>query len=113
MRQQPRILGLRIYTLDDKGQPRIIASKDETEIGKPGEDAEKSAIVKGTVSFGKSAGVVAITLPLRDRNGDPIAAVRVRLKSFIGETQENAVERATLIIHLMQAQVLSSDALAQ
>jgi hypothetical protein len=113
MQKEPRILSLRIYTLDDKGQPRVIASKDEKEIGQPGEDAEKNAITSGTVSFGRSPKVVAVTLPLRDRNGDPIAAVRVRLKSFFGETQDTAVTRATQIIRLMQAQALSKDDLTQ
>jgi hypothetical protein len=113
MQQQPRILGLRIYTLDGQGQPHVIASKDTKEIGQPGEDAEKNAITQGTVSFGKSIGVDAVTLPLRDRNGDPIGAVRLRLKSFMGETQQNAVGRAVLIIHQMQAQVTSADALMQ
>jgi hypothetical protein len=109
LEKQPRILSLRIYALDDKGRPHIIASDDEKEIGQPGTDAEKAAISDGTVAFGKSAGAVAITLPFRDRNGDPMAAVRVRLKSFFGETQENAVTRATLLIKTMQAQVTSSD----
>ena len=84
MKKQPRILGLRIYTLDDKGQPRIAASKDEKEIGQPGTDAEKAAITDGTIFFGRGKGTVAVTLPLRDRNGDPMAAVRVQLKSFLG-----------------------------
>ena len=113
MQMEPRILTLRIYTLDENGRPRVIASNKESEIGQPGEDAEKIAITSGNVSFGKSPGVVAVTLPLRDRNGDPIAAVRVRLKSFWGETQDNAVARATLILHKMEAQVLSSDQLLQ
>ncbi|HEY4951882.1 MAG TPA: hypothetical protein VII71_00680 [Verrucomicrobiae bacterium] len=113
LEQQPRILGLRIYTLDAQGRPHIIASKDETEIGQPGEDAEKIAITNGTVSFGKSAGVVAVTLPLRDRNGDPVAAVRLRLKSFVGETQDNAVTRATLLIRRMEGQIGSTDQLMQ
>jgi len=104
---------LRLYTLDDKGQPRVIASKDEKEIGRPGEDAEKNALTGGTVSFGKSSGVVAVTLPLRDRNGEPIAAVRLRLKSFFGETQENAVTRATMLVRMMQDQVTTADELRQ
>jgi hypothetical protein len=113
MEKQPRIVGLRIYTLDAKGEPRVVASKDEREIGLPGEDAEKSAITKGAVSFGKSPGVVAVTLALRDRNGDPIAAVRLRLKSFVGETQETAVSRATQIVRMMEAQTASADDLTQ
>ncbi|MGD0745536.1 MAG: family 16 glycoside hydrolase [Verrucomicrobiota bacterium] len=113
MKQQPRILTLRLYALDGQGGTRIIASNDEKEIGQPGTDAEKAAITDGTVSFGKSVGVVAVTLALRDRNGDPMAALRVRLKSFPGETQDNAVARATLILHQMQAQVSTSEDLMQ
>jgi hypothetical protein len=113
MQKQPRILGLRIYTLDDNGAPHVIASKDEREIGKPGTDAEKNALENGEVSFGRGKGTVAITLPLRDRNGDPMAAVRVQLQSFPGETQDTAVTRAITIIKLMQAQAASSDELMQ
>jgi hypothetical protein len=113
MKQQPRILGLRLYTLDGQGQAHIIASNDEKEIGQPGTDAEKIAITDGTVSFGKSPGVVAVTLALRDHNGDPMAAVRVRLKSFPGETQDTAVNRTTQLIHQMQAQVTTSEDLMQ
>jgi hypothetical protein len=111
MEQQPRILGLRIYTLDDQGAPHILASKDETEIGGPGTDAEKDAINDGKIFYARSHGAVVVTLPFRDRNGDAIAAVRVRLDSFFGETQKNAVTRAVMIVKKMQAEVSSSEAL--
>lgn len=113
LKKQPRILGLQIYTLDAHGQPHIIASKDETEIGRPGTDAEKKAIVDGNIFYGKDNGVVTVTLPFRDRNGDPMGAVRVRLKSFFGETQKNAVNRATMVLKKMQAQVTSAEDLLQ
>ena len=113
LEQQPRILGLRIYTLDDRGSPHIIASKDESEIGQPGTDVEKDAITDGKSSYGRDKGVVVLTLPFRDRNGDAMAAMRVRLKSFIGETQGNALTRATMILKNMQAQVTSSEALLE
>jgi len=113
MKEEPRIRTLRIYTLDRQGRLHIIASNDKKEIGQPGEDAEIKAIQDGTVSFGKSPGIVAVTLPLRDRNGDPIAAVRVRLKSFPGETQDNAVIRAMMILKQMQAQVTTAEDLTQ
>jgi len=113
MKEQPRILTLRIYALDGPGQTHIIASNIAKEVGLPGADAEKIAVTDGTVSFGKSSGVVAITLPLRDHNGDPMAAVRVRLNSFMGETQDHAVNRATMIIKKMQALVSTSEDLMQ
>jgi hypothetical protein len=113
LKEQPRILGLRLYTLDDQGRPHVIASKLEKEIGQPGSDAEKAAITDGKVYFGRGKGTVAVTLPLRDRNGDPMAAVRVQLKSFFGETQDNALTRAMTIVKTIQAQITSKEELMQ
>ena len=52
-------------------------------------------------------------MPLTDRNGDPVAAVRVELKSFPGETQDSAVDRTRTIVKEMQAQVVSGQELTQ
>jgi len=113
LQKQPRILGLRIYTLDEKGVPHVIASKDPAEIGQTGTDAEHDAITKGTVSFGRGKGTVAVTLPFTDRNGDPMAAVRLQLDSFIGETENNAVTRGRMIVRKLQEQVSNAQDLAQ
>jgi len=109
----PRMLELRVYTLNDKGGPQIIASNHEKEIGLPGTDAEKGAITTGTVYFGRGKGTVAVTMPLTDRNGDSVAAVRVELKSFPGETQDSAVNRARAIVKEMQSQIVSGQELTQ
>jgi hypothetical protein len=111
LEKEPRVLGLQIYMLDGSGRPHIIASKDEKEIGQPGDDAEKIAIGTGKVSFGRDKNADVVVLPLRDRNGEPIAAVRLRLKSFLGEIQAIAISRATTIIKLMQTEVTSADEL--
>ena len=114
LKKYPRILGLRIYTPDDKGQMRILASKDETEIGRPGTDAEKNAYTSGTVSMGHGKGTVAVDMPLNDRNGDPIATVRVELKSYtLAETQDMVLDRVRIIINAMQARVLSKQDLTE
>jgi len=109
--QQPRILGLRIYALNDQGEPHVIASKDPVENGQTGNDTDKKAINDGTVFYGRSKGVDMITLPLRDHNGDPMAAVRLWLKSFLGETQNNALTRAKMIVKKMEADVTSAEQL--
>ena len=53
-----------------------------------------------------------MTLPLHDRNGDYIGAVRVRLKSFSGvffdETQDHALMRARGIVNQIQTQVMAA-----
>jgi hypothetical protein len=113
MDQEPRILELRIYALDKSGTPRIIASNAATEMGMAGTDAEKGAINNGSIFYGKGRGTVAVTMPLTDRNGDPVAAVHVQLKSFLGETRDTALTRARTIVSQMQAQVLSSQNLLE
>lgn len=110
MKEYPRILGLRIYTLDDQGRPKIIASKDEKEIGEPGTDAEKNTLMDGKVFYGHGKGTVAVDYPLNDRNGDTIATVRVELKSYsLAETQDMVLARVRIIINEMQKRVLSKE----
>ena len=113
LKEQARIMGLRIYVPDDRSRTHIIASKVEKEIGQAGTDAETLAINDGKVYFGRGKGTVILTVPLRDRNGDPIAAVRVELKSFLGETQDNALTRAMMIVKTIQGQITSKEELME
>ena len=80
MEKQPRILGLQIYTLNAQGQPHIIASKDENGKRPAGHRRGNKAITDGAVFYGRTKGVDMMILPLRDHNGDPMAAVRLWLK---------------------------------
>lgn len=109
LEKEPRILGLQIYTLSSTNKPTILASNDPAERGKPGTEAELAAIRDGTVSFGRDHNTDLLTMPLRDRNGDYIAAVHLKLKSFWGETQNNAVLRANMIMNVMQQYCTSAD----
>jgi hypothetical protein len=112
--QEPRILGLRIYAMESENQTnltRVIASKMTNEIGQVGTDAEMSAITNGSILYGTTRGAVYVTLPLRDRNGDYIAAVWVKLKSYITQSQDAAVFRATTIRNKLEGLSGSRDVL--
>jgi hypothetical protein len=95
--KRPMLLGLQIYTLTTTNTTHILASKNHSEVGQPGSDAELLAIHSGTISLGREHGAVLVTMPLHDRNGEYIAAMRVKLKSFFGETEKNAVTRAMMV----------------
>jgi hypothetical protein len=62
---------------------------------------------KGTVFYGKDQGYVSVTMPLKDRNAEPIAAIRVKMKSFPGQTEQNILVRATPVVNYIQGKVLS------
>ena len=104
MAKESRLVGLRIYTLDATltNTTRIIASNEKSEIGQTGGDSELGAIRDGGIYFGREKGVNNITMPLRDRNGDYIGAVRIKSASFFGETQNTALTRATVIRQLLE-----------
>jgi hypothetical protein len=108
LKKYPRLLGLKIFVIRSSGtEPTIIASDDKKEIGQSGGETEQNVIAKGLSYIGKERGDARVTLPLRDRNGDPIAAVRVVLKTLPGQTTQNLLIRAQPVVREMQARVKS------
>jgi len=113
MTQEPRILNVQIYTLETNNTTSVLAGKVPSERGKPGTDAELAAIQDGTVSYAHTKEGAYITLPLHDRNGEFIAAVRLKLATFFGETQNHAITRAETILRMMEQAGLSANDLAK
>lgn len=114
LKEFPRVTDLKIYAAPKPGGTlSVVASKDEKDIGQPGGKNEQDVVRQGTSYYSKGRETVSLTLPLRDRNGDPIAAVLVTLKSFPGQTEENALVRAQPIVKQMQASVQSLDSLLE
>ncbi len=112
--EYPRVLDLKIFAVRHSGEaPAIIASKDLKEIGQVGGKTEQAVISDGNSYFGRDKVSVSVTLALRDRNGEPIAAVRVVMKSFPGQTEDNAIVRAQPIVKLMQPRVQSLETLLE
>ena len=114
MKEYPRLLDLKMYAVSPGGKEAVVvASKDAKDIGQPAGKTEQDVIALGRVYFGKRKGSALVAVPLRDRNGDPIAAVCVVLKSFPGQTEDNAAARAQPVVQGMQARVTSLEDLLQ
>lgn len=114
LKKYPRLLGLKVYAMT--GNPpalRLIASADERGIGEPGSEVERDILEHGTMYYSKGKTSVSVTMPLRDRNGDPVAAVRVVMKSFTGQTEQNALVRAMPIVKELKVRVKNASDLTQ
>jgi hypothetical protein len=110
LKKYPRLEDIRIYTGGTgPGTSRLVASRGQKDIGQPGTKAELDIIQRGVIYYAKEKGIVTVTMPVRDHNGDSIAAVRVVMKSFPGQTEQNAVARATPIIKEIQARIQTGD----
>lgn len=114
MGRYPRLVGLQIYSLTEgNSDPKVIASTHEDELGRTGGRVETDVISRGATYFGKEKNFALVTLPLHDRNGEIAAAVRVILKSFAGQTEQNAVARAQPIVKQMENRVRTAKDLLQ
>lgn len=108
MTRYPRLIGLEVYA--SKGNPPaivLIANSDSKNVGRTGRQAERDVIERNVTYYGKEKSSVSVTLPLHDRNGEAIAAVRVVMKSFPGQTEQNAIARAIPIVQTMETRVRS------
>jgi hypothetical protein len=108
LKKYPKLLDLKIYVSgSEPNTPKVVACREQTAIGQPGGEPECAVIRGEGIYYGKDKGVVSVIMPLRDRNGDSVAAARVVMKSFPGQTEQNVLARATPIIKSVQERVQS------
>ncbi|MCL5097226.1 MAG: DUF1080 domain-containing protein [Candidatus Omnitrophica bacterium] len=114
IKKYPRLVGLAIYVQTNSPPvPHIIASKQPQEIGRPGGEVEQNVISRDTIYCGRNGNKILVTMPIHDRNGESVAAVRVTMKTFLGQTDRNAIARAMPIVHAMEARVRSKNDLIE
>ncbi len=114
LKKYPRLLDVKIYVAGTNANPpRLVATKKDADPNRPAGEAEKGVLSQGAIYYGKDKGYVSVTMPLRDRNGDVIAAARVVMKSFLGQTEQNALARATPLVKEIQERVQSFADLAE
>jgi hypothetical protein len=114
LKNNPRLVGLELYVLaPDPQKPRLIASKDPKAIGKIGGHAEQDVISRSVTYYGKGKRSVVVTMPLHDRNGDTVAAARVILSTFPGQTEQTALARALPIVKEIEGRITSLQALLE
>jgi hypothetical protein len=114
IQKYPRLLGIKIISgTREKTETKIIASTDAGDKGKSADAAARSVIELDATYYGREKNTSIVTMPLHDRNGDTVGAVRIQLKSFIGQTEQNAVARALPIVKEMEGRIRSAKDLVE
>ena len=114
LKEYSKLVGLKIFAVrPPEPEPVVLASENQKEVGTKGGQTERDVIQTGHKYFGKGKQTVTVILPLRDHNGDVMAAVSIEMKKFLGQTEDNALIRAQPIVKRLQAQVQSLDELLQ
>ncbi len=114
--EYPRVLGMKIFAIrPGDTNAVVVAAKDPKDLRQPGGKVEADVIQNARSYFGrdKKAGTVTVTAPLRDRNGDAVAAVVFVMKAFPGEIEDTALVKSQTMIKKMEPRVTSLDDLLQ
>jgi hypothetical protein len=107
MQRFDRLIGIRVLVPGEgAGTTRVVASSDPTDIDEGGLPEERQVIETGEMMYLPDRREVTVTMPLGDRNGDRIASVRVTMKRFAGQTQQNAIFRAQPVVEHFKASIL-------
>ena len=115
LKKYPRLLGLQIFApgLTNDDTLRIVASKNPGEIGQIAPDKTDEVLAGKGFVYAKDSQSVMVIMPLHDWNGERVAAVKVLMNTFAGQTEKNAVTRAAPIVKSMEARVQSVKDLVQ
>src|SRR6266540_1185740 len=115
LKKYPRLLDLQIFapSLTNASEFRIVGSKEPGNLGQPAPKETRDVLEGKGFYYGKDSHSVMVILPLRDWNGDRVAAVKVSMKTFPGQTEKNALSRATPILTAMAGRVQSARALVE
>ena len=113
VKKYPRLIDLKIYARSEDGEPHVIGSKNEKDLGSVGGKPEKDCIARGQIYFGRQKTHVSIVMPLRDRNGETIAAVRLAMDTFMGQTEDNALTRVRPLVKKIQERVQTAEELSR
>lgn len=105
MEKYSRLLGLRIYAVPQgKTNPEVVAANNPKDLGLPGDKTEKDILANGSIYHDRGQGTITVFMPMHDCNGDPVAVARITMRTFWGQTEQNALARALPVVKHMEAQ---------
>src|SRR5207249_7336173 len=114
LKKYPRLLGLKVFaTTGQRKELHVVASDSAVDLGRAATEVEQGVVGRDVVYCGRGKKETLVTLPLHDRNGDAIAAVRFVLQPYAGQTEQAALARAMPILRELETRVRSARDLTQ
>ena len=113
-RTDPRVLSLQLVARTaPKEALKIIGSLNAAEVGKPAHADCAKAMKENKNFHGRKNDEALVTIPLRDKNGVIIGAVRMHLRSPPGTEKRRDITRATALTKQIQSSFPDSKSLFQ
>lgn len=101
-----RLLGLHLYAVPPGSTSiQVVASSDPDRVGRPARAEAGETLRTGQVFMSKDRSSVAVLLPVRDRNGDPVAALEVQMTSRPFQSTQGVLARAQPVVQFIQSHI--------
>jgi hypothetical protein len=109
LKKYAQLRNLKIYAVPPgRSEAQVIASGEAADVGEAGSSEVADCLKEGKAFLGKTRTTFSVLLPLRDRNGDIVAAVKVVMDTFLGQTEKNALARARPVVKQMESDFIAS-----
>ncbi len=109
LKKYAKLQDLKVYVVPpgQKGA-QVVVSREAGEVGQPAGREALACLQDGAAFIGKTRTTISVLLPLRDRNGDIVAAVKVVMGTFLGQTEKNALAKARPVVKYMENELIAS-----
>ena len=100
-RTNKHVKNLKLFAIADNAKaPSLAASTTGTGIGKPAEEPEdiKKTLTDGTVFYTETKNATQVTMPVRDKDGDIIAAAVINLEKSVLANRDLYRARASAVV---------------
>lgn len=108
MERFPRTLAVKIYGPKVGSTNVVLLASNKPVLGPELEEDRTVAIRTidaNTPMLFHGKDIVKVTMPVHDRNGDPMVAIRIELDPFIGQTEQTSLNRAMVYKKEVEARV--------
>jgi len=101
-----RIEDVQIFARVNKDEPlKVVGSLDPTKLGQQASDVTEGVVETTQYGYAKENKTVTVTAPVRDRNGEPVAAVKIKMRRFRGQTKKASIVRTVPIVKHIESRM--------
>lgn len=101
-----RIEDVQIFARANTGEPlKVVGSLDPDKLGQQASDVTEGVVETTQYGYAKENKTVTVTAPVRDRNGEPVAAVKIKMRRFRGQTKKASIVRTVPIVKHIESRM--------
>ena len=104
--QWERIEDVQIFARANPDAPlKVVGSMDSAKLGQTASKVTEGVLETTQFGYAKEKKTVTVTAPVRDRNGEPVAAVKVKMRRFRGQTQKASIVRTMPVVKHIESRM--------